>query len=69
MKNSRRRTEEAINEVSLEKLKRKSQLKETSQKLEINLHHKENEIKSLKHCIETLEAKLQAAIKDNKSKD
>lgn len=36
---------------------------------EIELLNKENEIKTLKHALETIESKLQAAIRDNRSKD
>lgn len=36
---------------------------------DITMLNKDNEIKRLKHALETMESKLQVAIKENKTKD
>jgi hypothetical protein len=51
---NRRKTEDAINDSNMDKLKHLSEMKKSEQKYEISLLNRENQIKNLKNTLGTI---------------
>lgn len=66
---NRREIDSLNNQIKIQKLKAASQLNECEMKHSIVIQDKDNELRTYKNLIETLEAKLEVAVKQNKSKD